>query len=496
MGVIKRQGIKNSLVSYFGVLIGAVNVLFIYPISDATLEAYGLVRFLVDTSFLLMPFVMLGMGSLTVRFYPVFRDDEKSHHGFLFNLLLGAGAGMLLFALSFWLFKNQIIEIFSGKALIEKFLFFIIPFTCLIGLIELLTSYISNFHRIVVPAVLNLFIKIALPTLVLFYYFQKIEIGWVVKGVLFNYFLVAVLFFVYLKHLGQLKLKPDFGFLKKDLLKEMRSYAGYGILGLLGIMLATRIDTFMVGTMLGELDTGKYGILLFIASVIEIPRIALTKITSPIIADSFKNEDMEHVNELYKKSSLNLLIMGGLLFLFIFTNLTDLFEIMPGGEKFLPYYWVAFSIALAKIVDMATSINNQIIGFSKFFRFNFYAILFMAFFNVVANLIFIPKFEVLGAALATLLSITLYNLVKSFYVFRKFKMHPFTKETIWVVVLSIVTFAIATFVPSFGNLYLEIIARSILVLSIFGGAVFYFKLSPDINDLATGFLHKIFKKPE
>ena len=42
MGVIQRQGIKDSIVMYFSVAIGAVNALFIYPayLTDAELGLF------------------------------------------------------------------------------------------------------------------------------------------------------------------------------------------------------------------------------------------------------------------------------------------------------------------------------------------------------------------------------------------------------------------------------------------------------------------------
>ena len=491
MGVIKRQGIKNSIVSYVGVLIGAINVLFIYPLSETTLEAYGLLRFIMDTSLLLMPFVLLGMNSLTIRFFPTFKNAEKGHHGFLLNLLIGSGVGILLFIAGFLLLKNQIEGLFADKDLIRQFVYYLIPFTCLIGLIDLLTLHVSNFHRIVVPAILNLLVKITLPALIILYYHQQIGIASVVHGTLLNFVVVFVFLLAYLKSLGQLKLKPDFQFLQKPILREMGTYALYGIFGLLGSMLATRIDTFMIGTLLGELDTGTYGILLFIATVIEIPRVALMKITLPIVSETSNKGNMSHLEFLYKKTSINLLIPGAFLFICIFTNLESLFAIMPNGERFIPYQNIVLVIALAKIVDMATSINNQIIGYSKYFRFNFYAILFLAVFNIITNLIFIPVFHILGAALATLASIVLFNLLKCLYVHKKFKMHPFSKNTFWVLLFGTVTFFLTQLLPSTGWALLDIVLRVLFSTLIFGGGVLYFKLSTDINDLIVEVLKKI-----
>ena len=74
MGVIKRQGIKQSLVNYFAVVVGAVSVIFIYPLDR---ETYGLARFVIDGGMFIAPFMMLGFSSVTIRFFPFFKDEKK-----------------------------------------------------------------------------------------------------------------------------------------------------------------------------------------------------------------------------------------------------------------------------------------------------------------------------------------------------------------------------------------------------------------------------------
>src|SRR5690606_18843103 len=85
MGVIRRQGIKKSLILYFGVLIGIASTLYIYPLEE---DIYGLARFLLSMAGLLAPFLSWGVNSLAIRFFPVFRDKQTGHQGFLGLLLL------------------------------------------------------------------------------------------------------------------------------------------------------------------------------------------------------------------------------------------------------------------------------------------------------------------------------------------------------------------------------------------------------------------------
>ena len=73
MGVIQRQGIKQSLVTYFGVILGAVNVLLIYT-TTLQPEEYGFIQVMMSASKLCLPFVLLGSQSMIIRFFPRFEN--------------------------------------------------------------------------------------------------------------------------------------------------------------------------------------------------------------------------------------------------------------------------------------------------------------------------------------------------------------------------------------------------------------------------------------
>lgn len=488
MGVIKRQGIKNSMVNYAGVLLGMLNMVFIYTHSK---EQYGMVQWFISTSLLLMPFILFGMNALVIKFFPTFQDPEKKHNGFLGLLLTGAMIGLTVFVIAFLLFGDYFREDFSDKPFIYRAFFCLLPLTCLRGLIELLTQYISNFHRIVIPGLLNQFIKVSLPILILLFVFDKISSIHIMYGVILNYFIVLIALLFYLKKLGQLHLKPQLKFVKKPLLKEMGTFASYGILGLIGTQLALRLDTNMVGNLMGEYSTGIYSMALMIAGVIEIPTFALMKITAPIVSEAWKHKDMDKLEELYKKSSINLLIFGIFLFLGIWCCLDDLFSILPKFDDLLPVKNVILFIGLAKLFDMLTSINNQVIGYSKYFRFNFYAILAMAVFNVVTNLVFIPIYGENGAALATLVSLSLYNLLKFGYVKYRFDMIPFTWDTARIILLGLGVYFLTSLFPETNFAILNILIKSVFITVVFGGLVLALRISEDVNELAFQGLNKV-----
>ncbi len=490
MGVIQRQGIKQSLVNYLGVLIGAVSVLFIYPLDP---KSYGLARFLIDGSLFLSPFLMLGFGGVSIKFFPQFKNEKNGHNGLLFIMLIAVLSASLIFVLLAFLFKDFIYDLYADKeVIITQFLPYFIPLAILMAILHLLNAYSTNFKRIVVPSIFQNLIKISLPALILLFIWKMISMTQMVNGIVLNYAIALIGMIVYIYFLGQLKLRPNFNLMDKPFKKEIRNYAMFGLFLGMGKVLAFRIDSIMITTLLNVESNGVFGIAAFIANAIVIPSNAITQIASPIVAQSFKDNDMAHINFLYKQSSINLLIAGLLLFVLVAASVEDLFALMP-NKNLQGGIAVVLLIGFARIIDMGTSINNQIINYSKYYRFGFYAILLLAFFNVTANFLLIPKFHIVGAAVATLGSLALYNLVKYIFIYYRFGMQPFTYKTLIIIIVAIVSYLAVYWIPLSGVVVADIIIRSLIIAGIYIPVVLYFKISPEINEMANQFFRRILK---
>lgn len=490
MGVIKRQGIKQSIVNYAGVLLAAFSTIFIY--SQDT-ELYGAARFIIDTAFILSPFILLGASSVSIKYFPIFKDEARKHNGLLGLLGIQVLVGALIVLGLLFLFKDRLLEMYNDKPeLYTKQFYKIAILALVVALFNLLYSYSTNFKRIVVPSIFTNLIKVSLPVLILLYLFKYISFAFLANGILGTYIVALVGMLLYISYLGQLFIKPSFDLMTKSMTKQMSTFAMFSLLSGMGSMLAFRIDSFMVSTLIDLQNNGVYNIALFIGNAIAIPTAAIIQITSPIVAESINNKDYGHLKFLYSKSSLNLLIFGVLLFALVMSSIIDLFQLMP-GENFdiRNGYYIVLTIGLAKLVDMATSINSQIIIYSKYFRFNVVAILLMAVMNIILNLVLIPKFQVIGAAMATFLSITLYNLIKLLFIYVKFKIQPFSKATLSVLLIGALAFGAGLLVPSTGIPLLNIVLKSLVIAAVYIPLTLQFNVSEDINEIWTQVLEKV-----
>ncbi len=484
MSVIAKQSALNSAIRYLGVALGTINVLFIYTLCF-TEDQIGHLRYIQETAILLTTFFSLGVGNLTVRYFPAFRKDENRHNGF-FGLLVAINAlGLVLFLIAM-LFSDAI----DSKAFTENKMAVSVILGSLL-FTNLFTAYASNFQKIVVPELFNnILIKVGMPALALLMFYNFIDFNNVIVGLQWVYVAALAGLFLYLLKLQLVNL--DFSHIKKPVVawSEMRAYMFFGLLGGVGSIFASRIDIIMITEFFSYKETGIYTIALFIASVVGIPMNSLKSITGPIIAQKLKDDKLDDVQSIYSKSSINLFILGSLFFLLIFVNLNDVFALMPNGDKYSSGFLVVVVIGVGKLFDLVTSVNGEIILYSKYYKYTTYFILLMSVINIAANFVLIPTYNILGAALATLLSLTIYNLIKLWFIYRKMGLHPFSYKTIALIVIGAIVYVVAYLMPTPDNPLASLVLKSLVICGLYTFCIYYFKISEE----AVGIIRKIILK--
>ncbi|HTB32910.1 MAG TPA: polysaccharide biosynthesis C-terminal domain-containing protein, partial [Bacteroidia bacterium] len=146
-----------------------------------------------------------------------------------------------------------------------------------------------------------------------------------------------------------------------------------------------------------------------------------------------------------------------------------------------------YLLCFAKYVDMITGLNGIITITSKKYKYDLYFMLVLVIITIILNLIFIPVYGITGAALAAMISLVIYNLLRLIFVWVNFKMQPFTWNCLWIVLITIGTLAVIHFVPFIINKYISICINSAIIGIIYMGCILMFKFSPEINNIAYRF---------
>lgn len=486
MGVIARQGFKYSVVNTVGLLIGVASTLLLYSKKEVA-DLYGLMRFLLDTGLFWYPFLSLGVSNITMRFFAKFEDKKSGHHGYLALLLVWLLVGFSLFALVGLLTWTITQSFFENRDLILRSnLWAILPIAGLQTLNIVLYHYIAGFKRIVVPSILIDFLpKLAIPLLVLLFYFDKISTNGVVWGMIF--YLMAITFglLIYIKSLGQLHLKLDRAFITPSLKKEMLGFAGFGIVAGILMMLITKLDTILVPTLLGAGKNTVYAIASFFAGILDVPIKAIMAISVPMLAKYFHENNHAEIDSLYKKSSINLLIAGIGVFGLVWLSLFDVFALMQNTEAMSGAYWVVLWLGLAKLVEMVTSLNNNILSYSKHYHYYLLALALLGVLTIALNYILIPKYGLTGVAMSVFFSSLSFNLVNLYLVWKKYGFQPFSNKIPIVLLIGLCSYLIVKFAPvHFENPILSIGFKSTVYLALYVFGILYFKTSIDFEQFA------------
>ena len=481
MSIIRRQASNQVLINYVGTIISAIATIAIFPLE---LEAYGLAQFILSTAMLMVPFATLGTITAVVKFFPE-QKDGPGGKSYLLNMLIIHGGGLILFFLLFFLFRETFYDLLAGLQLdarkVKFYSFHLMIASFLVVLNRVLILHASNHKKIAVPAIYNMLLpKVALPILILVRHSGLIgdyKFLWLWIG---TYLISAIGLTVYLRRIGGLDLQWNFTMLSRNFVKRVMTYASFTGLGAMATMLANRVDIIMITLMLGERQTGVYTITLFIANVLAIPSSAIWQITSPVVADAWEHDDRDKIRELYQRTSINLLIFGVLMYFLTLGSLDAIYSLTPKYETLSAGIMVFVFLGMAKIVDMMMGINHQIIVYSKLYKYNIIFDLTLGIGNTILNYIFIQRYGIVGAAMATCISVSVYHLLKMLFIWMAFGMLPFSIETLKVVAMAAIALAVYWFVPVLDHPILHILTYCSILTIVYYLSMRFLKLNNDV----------------
>tara|TARA_B100001057_G_C22832207_1_gene943820 strand:- start:695 stop:2155 length:1461 start_codon:yes stop_codon:yes gene_type:complete len=486
MGVIRKQSIRNSIIFYLGMSIGAINTVLIYPnVFNDQPEHWGLIQLIVAYALVLSTFTSFGIPKVLLKFFPVYRDKSK----LLMYSMLIPSIGLLFVTLLYIFLKNEIFLAFKMDPLLqENFMYVLILIFC-ISFYEIFSALSRSYLDAITPVVLNeFFLKTYTLIILVLHGFKYIDFSTFlllyVSGYLIKLFVLSLINF--------LNKRVSISFKLSDLnFDELFKFGLYVFAGGLSIMIVTRLDMLMIGYLLDLEQVAFYTLAFYIGNAIAIPGRSVISISVPLISKAWENQDIKEIDMIYSKSAINQLIVSGLLFLVVWLNIDDVLSLLP--EKFSYGKWVVFYIGLAQLVNMSCGVNGAIIVNSKYYKYDLYTNLILLAITVLLNFLLIPIFGINGAAMATAFSIIFFNLIRLIIIYNKIQIQPFTLKTLLTIILLILVYLIC-FKLDFDNIFLSIAVKTILSATLFISICVKANLSDDINKLISDIYLRIFKK--
>ncbi len=504
MGVIIRQSIKGTLVNYLGVAIGFVTTFFVIT-SYLTTEEVGLTRVLIDAAVLFSSFAQIGTSSSIIRFFPYFKDEEGKNHGFFFWTLVVPLVGFLVFTLVFLLFKQPIINLFSEKSpLFVNYFRFVIPLGLFMLYQSVFEANANVLMRIVVPKfVREVGVRAGLLIIYLLFGYHYINLDGLVVGFCITYFIAALIDIIYLFTLQKISLKPDLKFITKPLVRDFCLYTFFLVLAAIAGNITPLLSSFFVSAKMGLGFTGVYAIANYIATVIEVPNRSLNAIANPKISEAVKNEDWKQAELLCKNVSLHLFLSSLFIFLIIWINVDLLFMVLKNGEDYVTGKSVIFILGLARLSNAVLSPGASPLAYSKYYYMSLVFTVLLTSSAILLNFWLIPLYGMNGSAFANFGSYLIYFICLLSLV--KWKLHisifSWGQLKSLVVVLALYGLNllwVRTLTPVFATLpvkalyaaLLDGVLKTCVLMAIGVVAVYYWKISPEVNRLILKVLKK------
>jgi O-antigen/teichoic acid export membrane protein len=484
MGIVQNQTFKNTITTYLGFGIGAINTLFLYT-EFMSETYYGLVTYILSTAYVMMPLLAFGVHNTIVKFYSSYKTRNSINSFLTWMLFLP-----LLLIIPMGLIGHFSFETISNflsqkNPIIKDYVWLIYVSAIAFSYFEVFYAWTKvHMNSVFGNFLMEVFHRVGITILLFCLYFDAIDIETFIYAVVGVYMLRTLAMMMYAFYIR----RPIFRFGKFPNMIPVFKYSALIILAGSVANIILEVDKFMIGQYIEIEKVAYYGVAIYIATVIGVPARSMHQITSPITAKFLNDKNREGLIDLYKKSSLNLFIISGFIFLLIILNINQLYEIIP--EDYTGGLLVVLLISVAKLSDNILGNNNAILFNSDYYRVVLALGVLLAVMTVVFNMLLIPKYGINGAGFATFISIVLYNTAKVGFVYFKFKMSPFCVNSVKTLVLILILVGIFYFWDFPFHPIINIGIKSLLIGLSYGLIVYKMNLSDDITLLFNKLLKK------
>ncbi|MFY0255906.1 lipopolysaccharide biosynthesis protein [Chitinophaga sp. 30R24] len=494
MGVVKQQSIISTVLIYLGFAIGGINTLFLFP-HFFTDDQYALTRMFPEIGIVLVPLCTLSMGPTINKFYPYYTSHlEDKKNDMLTWALAVTLVGYLLFVLGTVVFKGVIVRKYSVNApMLLTYFYQFYPFIFCYAFFSIVENYSWSRHRTVMPNFLKeVGIRLATMLLIVLYLFGVIGFDLFLWLLNLLWGVALVILLIYLRKQGQLYLSFRVSNVTRRLFRSMRTYTASILGATFFTLLAKNVAPLIISSTDGLKQVAYLSIATYLATMIQVPQRSISSIALPVLAQSWIDKNMGKIHEIYQKSSLLQLIAALYIYLGIWLSIDSFFQLLPSSYSVGKY--VFFFLGLSKVIDLGTGVNAQLLSTSRLWRFDLYSSVILVILSIPLNYTLIRTFGIMGSGYADFLSMLVFNCIRCVFIWKKFGLQPFTRQTLKAIVIAVVAYGVGLLPPHTGNALLDIVIRSIVFSGVFIGGILAFKVSEDIDSTARAMVQRIRRK--
>lgn len=484
MSIIRRQTLISSALIYIGFAFGAFNTYLFTKEGIFTPEQYGLTRAIIVIAQFFYGFAGFGLISVIYKFHPYYKDNLPDNKNDLLTLsLLVAMIGFVMMMIGGIIFEPLVVKKFIAKSpLIIRYYYWIFPFTFFLLFFSLLEAYAGSLQKTILPNFLKeAGFRISTTILIGVFLLTGKDFDLFIKLFSITYAISFFSLLFYLIKIKKLNIVTEISRVTKKFKKKMLTLMGFVYGGSLVNTLSQSVDLFAIASYRGLNFAAVFDFSSYVANVMQVPQRSLVSITIPVLSRAWKDKDFVTIKRIYQRSSINLLLATFFIFALIWLNYDDAVKALHLNPIYEQGKWVVFFLALRNIVEMGTGVNGQIIATSTYWRFDFTSGVVLLLLAVPLNIYLVKNYGIIGSAWANLAAYTVYNIVRLGFLWRKFRMQPFTINTVWVIMHAALCYLLCYFLFKDFTGLMGMFSRSVFFVLSFSITAIYFNLSPDLQ---------------
>jgi O-antigen/teichoic acid export membrane protein len=486
MTTIRKQSIISSGVVYLGFGLGTITNIVLAL--EFTPDQYGLISgMFLALSMIMYSVANMGMPAVVAKFYPYYKAhlSPKKNDLITWSLLIVL-TGFAVVTIAGIAFRGQVVHYYQVRSpAFVSYYYWIFPFALGLTIYTLLEYYTWQLKKPILTNYLRE-VQFRVTTLVLLVLYLTGVIkgfGTVIKLYAFNYLLISAILIVYLVRSGDFNFVLSRSVVTKKFFSRMKALALLAWSGGIVYNLAFFFAQIVIAAVVpgGLTAVGLYSMAQLAVSLVQAPQRGLVAASMGPLSQAWKDKDLHRISRIYRRSSITQLIFSVGMFLLLLINFRDGIVTFGFPRLYLDARPAFIFIALARIVDMGTGVNGQIIATSTRWRFDFLSGLILVGMTLPLNYLLAKYLGITGPAIADLFTFAVYNGIRWLFLYRKFRLQPFTVQTLYTLLLGGSAFLICQL--AFGSRYglLWLFVRSICFLVIYAGGVIGLKLSEDIR---------------
>jgi O-antigen/teichoic acid export membrane protein len=500
MSTIRRQSIISSLIVYFGFVLGFVNTyLFARGFSEAQ---YGLTGTFIAIANIMFSLANLGTIHLTYKYFPYYQDNlpPDKNDQFTWSLIVNL-MGFVMVMMGGLIFKDLVVKKFGTNSPdLVSYFYWIFPFGFGLTIYSLLEAFAWQFGKTILTNFLREVQFRLLTTILILFTFANIITSFdlFIKLYALTYMVIAGVLLVYLFVTKKIHLHFSISRVTRKFFKKIVAYMMTLWAGGLIFNVSQVFDTLVIAAVLpdGLKYAGIYTLAQNVSSLVQAPQRAVISASLGPLSRSWKDKDFSRIKRIYSRSSINQLIFAVAMFVLIWINFTDgvfTFKLRQGYIDARPAF---LFIGLMRVIDLGTGLNSQIIATSNYWRFEFTSGLILLSLALPLNYILTKSMGIQGTALSNLVALTAYNSVRYAFLYRKFKMQPFSLKTLYTVFLGGFAYLVCHFLFEQYRGFEWIVIRSCVFIAIYITGVLLLDLSPDVKPVLQTITKRITRSPK